>query len=116
MTRQTSLSYLIFEFREPVRYFENPEIKFPKPKRKLGQWLGIAEPVGQAMCYYILTDRGTIITQTTDRKLEEPDSMATRPEIKRFDQAVHTVLQPIELTDGKRDWKQDWNRPGITEY
>ena len=51
-----------FEFREPVRYLENSEIKFPKPKRMLGQWLGIAESVGQAMCYYILSDRGTIIT------------------------------------------------------
>ena len=52
-----------FEFRELVRYFENPEIKFPKPKRMLGRWLGIAESVRQAMCYYIvLTDRGTVIT------------------------------------------------------
>ena len=68
------------------------------------------------MCYYILTDRGTVITQTTDRKLEELDSMAMRQEIKRFDRAVHTVLQPIELTDGKWDWKLDWNRPGIKEY
>ena len=51
-----------FEFREPVRYFENPEIKFPKPKRMLGQWLGIAESGGQAMCYYILAERGTVVT------------------------------------------------------
>ena len=29
-----------FEFREPVRYFKNPEIKFPKSKRMLGWWLG----------------------------------------------------------------------------
>ena len=29
-----------FELREPVRYVENPEIKFPTPKRMLGQWLG----------------------------------------------------------------------------
>ena len=40
-----------FEFREPVRYFENPEIKFRKPKQMLGRWLGITESVGQAMCY-----------------------------------------------------------------
>ena len=45
-----------FEFREPVRYLENPEIKFPKPKRILGRWLGITESVGQAMCYYRLTE------------------------------------------------------------
>ena len=31
-----------FELREPVRYLENPEIKFPKSKRMLGRWLGIA--------------------------------------------------------------------------
>ena len=34
-----------FEFREPVRHLENPEMKFPKSKRMLGRWLGIAESV-----------------------------------------------------------------------
>ena len=50
-------------------------------------------------CYYILTDRGTVITRTTVGKLEEPDSMASRQEIKRFDQAVCTVLQPTKFAD-----------------
>ena len=65
----------------------------------LGRWLGIAEYVGQAMCYYILTDRGTIITRSTVAKLEEPDSMATRQEIERFDQTVCAILQPTEFAD-----------------
>ena len=34
---------------------DNPEVKFPKHKVKLGRWLGIAESMGQVMCYYILT-------------------------------------------------------------
>ena len=51
------------------------------------------------MCYYILTERGTVITQCAVRKLEEPDSMAMRQEIERFDQAVCAVLQPTEFAD-----------------
>ena len=49
------------------------------------------------MCYYILTDRGTVITRSTFAKLEEPDLMATRPEIERFDQTVRAILQPTEF-------------------
>ena len=49
--------------------------------------------------YYILTDRGTVITRSTVAKLEEPDSMTTRQEIESFDQAVCAVLQPTEFAD-----------------
>ena len=65
----------------------------------LGQWLSIAESIGKAMCYYILTERCTVITRTIVGKLEEPNSLAMRQEIERFDQAVHGVLQPAEFAD-----------------
>ena len=51
------------------------------------------------MCYYILTDRGTVITRSTVAKLDEPNSMATRQEIERFDQTVCAILQPTEFAD-----------------
>ena len=51
------------------------------------------------MWYYILTDRGTVITRSTVAKLEEPDLIATRQEIERFDQTVCAILQPTEFAD-----------------
>ena len=40
-----------------------------------------------------------IITQTMVGKLEEPESLATRQEIERFDQSVCGVLRPTEFAD-----------------
>ena len=51
-----------FEFYQPVQYMDNPEVKFPQLKTKLGQWLRIANSVGQTLCYYILTANGIVIT------------------------------------------------------
>jgi hypothetical protein len=53
---------------------DNPKVKFPQLKTKLGRWLGIATNVGQALCYYILTANGTVITQqSTVKALEDPE-------------------------------------------
>jgi hypothetical protein len=91
-----------FEFYQPVQYMDNPEVKFPQLKTKLGQWLGIATSVGQALCYYILlTANGTVITRSTVKALEDPESPHVRREIEAYDRAVMDEIQPTELADAK---------------
>jgi hypothetical protein len=86
-----------FEFYQPVQYMDNPELKFPQLKTKLGQWLGIATSMGQALCYYILTANGTVITESTVKALEDPESPHVRREIEAYDRAVKDEIRPTKL-------------------
>ena len=90
-----------FEFYEPVSYLNNPDIKFPQAKRKLGRWVGIAESVGQAMCYYILNENGNIITRSTVGKVENSELPAKRREIEELDASIRRHLEPTEFADGE---------------
>jgi hypothetical protein len=75
-----------FGFYQPVlQYMDYPKVKFPQLKTKLGRWLGIATSVGQAMCYYILTVNGTVITRSTVKSLDKPEAPQVRREIKAYD-------------------------------
>ncbi|EEC47054.1 predicted protein [Phaeodactylum tricornutum CCAP 1055/1] len=99
MTGDTSdISELLdFEFYEPVQYFDNPEIKFPQAKAKVGWWLGIATNVGQAMCYYVLTDKGTVITRSTVTPLHKVDSTALQTSLTAFDAMIREIYQPTDF-------------------
>jgi hypothetical protein len=88
-----------FEFYQPVQYMENPEVKFPQLKTKLGQWLGIATSVGQSLCYYILTANGTVITRSTVKALEDPELPHMRRE--HMTGRSWTEIRPTELADAK---------------
>ena len=90
-----------FEFYEPVSYLNNPDIKFPQAKRKLGRWVGIAESVGQVMCYYILNENGNIITRSTVGKVENSELAAKRREIEELDASIRRHLEPTEFADGE---------------
>ena len=48
--------FLQFEWYEPVYYLDEFHSGFPKPKEKLGRWLGPTENCGDAMTFWILTD------------------------------------------------------------
>ena len=48
-------AFLVFYFYQPVYYAVHNKPSFPeKPKERLGYWVGIAENVGDAMCWKIL--------------------------------------------------------------
>ena len=90
---------LDFEVYKPVSYYDNPQVKFPEEKAKLGWWLGIAQPVGQAMCYYILTKKGTVVTCSTVKPVDDADAPLTLRELEEFDNAVREILKPNEALD-----------------
>ena len=55
-----------FMFYEPVYYKVHTE-QFPDPSEKMGRYVGVAECVGNAMSYKILTEKGKIITRSVIR-------------------------------------------------
>ncbi len=54
-------SLIPFDFCDAVWYIDENS-QFPEPKCKIGRWLGEAQEVGQAMCYWLISETGTIIT------------------------------------------------------
>jgi hypothetical protein len=56
--------YLHYDWYEYV-WYHNPVEGFPENRRQLGRWLGVAHKVGQPMCYWILTKKGTVLSRTT---------------------------------------------------
>lgn len=55
--------YMAFQWYQPVWYLDGAS--FPNDKKKLGRWLGVSHRVGQAMCFWILTDNVTVISRTS---------------------------------------------------
>ena len=55
-----------FMFYEPVYYKVHTE-QFPDPSEALGRYVGVAETVGNAMSFKILTETGKIITRSVVR-------------------------------------------------
>jgi hypothetical protein len=81
-----------FDFYEPVWYFD-PHT-FPEDNRLLGRWLGEAHQIGQAMCYWILTNTRKVIARSTVQAISEADinTEQVTSELKAFDSAIETRL------------------------
>jgi len=77
-----------FDFYEPVWYYESNN--FPEPKRLISRWLGEANNIGQAMCYFILPKSGIPIARSTVQAISEADKMKdeVKSELKAFDIAI----------------------------
>jgi len=46
---------------------------FPDSEVRLGKWLGVADDIGQAMTYWVLTSKGTIIARSSVAPLSDSD-------------------------------------------
>jgi hypothetical protein len=80
--------YTEFSWYEPIYYYD--DVTFPEAKRNIARWLGIAHRVGQALCYWVLTNTGQVIARTTVQKLsnEEKLSSVIQDELRTFDKHV----------------------------
>jgi hypothetical protein len=65
-------SLLPYDFYDYV-WFYDQTAEFPKPKRKVGRWLGEAQSFGQAMCYWVLSDTATPIVRSTVQPIPKED-------------------------------------------
>ena len=57
--------YLYFSFYDYVSYKENSGLGITAIRR----WLGVSHRVGGIMSYWILTQKGTVISKTTVQRL-----------------------------------------------
>ena len=73
-------AFLQFRFYEHV-YYLDPEQKFPGTKEKTGYWLGVADHVGDRLCFHILTtDTHRVIERSVVRSaLSDPNRTLTFP-------------------------------------
>jgi len=51
-----------FEFYDLVLYWDNRD---NEAKQNIGRWLGVSHHIGSALCYYILTEKTTVLSRTT---------------------------------------------------
>ena len=64
-------AYLMFEFYEKVYYLDNEE-KYPHTKEKKGRFLGVADSVGDALTFTVLTEESKILTRSVVRSAVNP--------------------------------------------
>jgi len=64
--------FAYFSWSQWVWYKE--PTSFPEANMRLGKWMGIANDVGQAMTYWVLIDKGTIIARSSVSPLLDIDT------------------------------------------
>jgi hypothetical protein len=81
-----------FQWYEPVHYYE--DLPFPNTKLLLARWLGVTHHVRQALCYWLINDKGKIIACMTIQKIpsDEMQMTFTQEAIKEFDDQLNNHL------------------------
>ncbi len=74
---------------------------FPQDHHKLGKWLGVAHRVGQALCYYILTENGRPIVRSLVQPLTRMEwgDENIKNDIRELNQKIIESIGDIELPD-----------------
>ncbi len=73
-----------FRFYEPVWYYDE-QATFPEDRRKIGRWLGVAHRIGQALCYFILSNKAQPIVRSTVQKISQDELQTESVKIKLND-------------------------------
>ncbi|GAX09610.1 hypothetical protein FisN_38Lu038 [Fistulifera solaris] len=84
--------YIDFEFYDWVWYLNNPNDKESPPE--LGRWLGVSYRVGAAMCYFVLTQKGVVLSRSSVQpfNLQEQLSNEVRLRMEKFDTEINGRL------------------------
>ena len=82
-----------------VVYYHDPG-NFPEPTRKLGRWLGPSHGVGQALCYWILTNKATIISRSTVQPLSPNEKLD--PVVQANIEQLNSEIK-LKIGDGLED-------------
>ena len=99
---------LIFSFYERVYYLES-ETPFPNSREKAEWFIGIAENVGDALTFWILTeDTKKIIARSVVRTAEDPKTVN-----QRIDQLQLSSKEPPTKVIGMKDMLPNMTLPYI---
>ena len=108
--------WLDFSFYDLVRYHKASN-DTSTDKRQLGRWLGVSHRVGSALCYWVLTKSGKVISSTTVQHVTQGDNahQDTHHRIQVFDVAVQEHLSDTNLVsndiEGASLYIQDYSLP-----
>jgi len=59
-----------FEFYDLVGYWDDRE---NEARQSIGRWLGPSHHIGSALCYYILTEKATVLSRTSVQHITKED-------------------------------------------
>ena len=79
--------WIDFEFYDLVKYWDD---RSDENKSSIGRWLGVSHHVGSALCYWILTNKRTIISRTTVQHLTQDE--VTDPDVQQSIRDYHSQL------------------------
>ena len=99
--------YLDFGFYDPVWYKDNAGLSPEQP----GRWLGVSSRTGRLMCYFILTQKGTVISRSTVQRVPNLERNTSRVKdiFDKFDTATARKLQsPLKGYNGDKPNPEDW--------
>jgi len=85
--------YIEFDFYDYCFYWDNPQ-SYPQENKHIGRWLGIAHRVGQALVYWIMNDKGSVIARSTVIPVEpgDYDVDETKERMKDLDRTIHEKI------------------------
>ena len=99
--------YLDLGFYDHVWYKDNAGLGETMP----GRWLGVSHRTGRLMCYYILTQNGTVISRSTVQRVTnlELQERSVKETFVKFDAEIHRRLKADDRGyEGSKPNPQDW--------
>ena len=83
--------YLDFGFYDRVWFKDNAGASPFEP----GRWLGVSSRTGRAMCYWILNQRGAVVSRSTVQRVTnlELSTSEVKDTFSKFDQVIHQKLK-----------------------
>ncbi|GAX14347.1 hypothetical protein FisN_UnNu047 [Fistulifera solaris] len=84
--------YIDFDFYDWVWFYNNPNDKEAPPE--IGRWLGVSHRVGASMCYFVLTQKGVVLSRSSVQpiNLQEELSDEVRSRMEKFDVEINGRL------------------------
>jgi len=83
-----------FEFYDLVLYWDDRD---NETRQSIGRWLGPSHHIGSALCYYILTEKATVLSRTSVQHItkEEFETIDMKERVRIYHE---TLSRNIDLT------------------
>jgi len=98
-----------FEFYDLVVYWDDRE---NEARQSIGRWLGPSHHIGSALCYYILTEKATVLSRTSVQHItkEEFATSEMQDRVKAYHLSLDEHIesqQEYENTEDDQDFTHD---------
>ena len=106
--------YLDFSFYDWVTYRSNAGLG----ELSLGRWLGVSHKIGQLMSYWVLTEKGRVISCTTVQRLTrlEQDTQEWAQKMQKYNSNIREIVENVASVELNTMDGPKWNQLSIREY